>query len=361
MMVLDEVSLIEVACDTRHVSALLKNGEALTPTIRGAKVRTARVIRHKHGKRCLIKYQGMDSSGKEIQFLGKIRFKGLDRKSAAIQQKLAALHRLGAEHASAQTVDVPNVYGELPSLNMWLQEFVHGDALPVNSANFIAAQPRVAQALARLHQTHVPNLGQHTIDHELALLQKRFQQLKQKRPELSPLVGQLEVKVANIGDELRPGTLQTTIHRDFYFDQVLLTGVQCTLVDLDLCCFGPPELDVGNYIGHLREYAIRHPRFNQTCQAAEQSFAHTYFERMPHASRKLADLWAVLTLARHVSLSTIIAGRSHTTLTLADRILWDTHTQRAHGSSDPMSGRANLRSTKSGIAPPKPRVIAEPK
>ncbi|MEZ6136404.1 MAG: aminoglycoside phosphotransferase family protein [Pirellulaceae bacterium] len=322
MSVLDEASLLEVACDTQHMSALLCNGQSLQPNIRGARIHHASVLRHKQGKRCLIKYLATDTSGSAIEFLGKIRFKGLDRKSAAIQQRLAALHRDGAEQCRHAPVAVPRVYGTLPSLNMWLQEFVcPATPLTVDSDNFIAAQPSVAQALAQLHQTRLLELAHHTIDEELTFLRTRFQRLRQTHPELDSHINRLEEKVDAVANELRSSSLLTTIHRDFYFDQVLLTETQVVMVDLDLCCLGPLELDVGNYIGHLREYAIRFPESADRCDHAENIFVNAYLRHMPQAGYEPIQHWATLTLARHVSLSTVLPGRSPTTLALIENTM----------------------------------------
>lgn len=317
MRVTDEASLLDAACDTLQVTALLRDGRNVDPKVRGLKVRSANVMRYKPGKRCLIKYHGVDSNGSVVDFLGKIRFKGLDEKSAAIQQTLTSLLKNNGSVHSTEPVAVPRVYGVLPSLNMWLQEFV-SQAVPLDfgSRDFISAQSSVAYALARLHQTPVANLNQYTVDDELAMLRKRLSQLKQTHPELNALVDRLMKKAAAVCDELRFPSLQTAIHRDFYFEQVLLSHERTILVDLDLCCCGPPELDVGNYIGHLHEYAFRCPNVAVLCKDAAQAFTQAYFAEMPQANYDAVQHWTTLTLARHVLLSTCLPGRSHTTLSL---------------------------------------------
>lgn len=313
----NENDLIRAACDLHYVAEVFRDSAALDPALQGFQIRSATMVRHKKGKRCLIKYSGIDDSGVKLEFLGKIRFKGRDLRTPALQRELRS-----AGFDGVQGFSVPQVYGELPALNMWLQEFVgNGIQVSMNSNDFIASQERVASSLARLHRTPISTTKRHTIDDELALLESRFQLLRHSRPELGHLLDELQTSTLKIARTLEASSLLTTIHRDFYFDQVLVSQSQTVLVDLDLCCIGPPELDVGNYIGHLREYAIRCQDFEKTCEAAEGVFMNSYFAHMRQASRTAAERWAILTLARHVSLSSTMPGRYHTTVALAKQTL----------------------------------------
>lgn len=315
---LEETTLIEYACDTQRINDLLLESDTLDPLVRGLTAQTAEVVRHKPGRRCLIKYSCIDTSGTPMELLGKVRFKGLDRRSAEIQRTLAARYAASDGRSSVQSVVVPRVYGTLPWLKMWLQEFVpRSTPLSVDSANFLAIQPNIAEAIARLHQTQLIELEHHTVDKELSSLQRRFLNLRQTHPELNTLVDRLETKVHTVVNELGASQVQSVIHRDFYFDQILLMDSQVVLVDFDLCCLGPPELDIGNYIGHLREYSRRFPKFAMVCKSAEDAFTRAYFTHMPQTNYQAIQGWTTLTLARHVALSTLLPGRSHTTRTLA--------------------------------------------
>jgi Ser/Thr protein kinase RdoA (MazF antagonist) len=51
----------------------------------------------------------------------------------------------------------------------------------------------------------------------------------------------------------------TVVHRDLYEEQVL-AGEQVGLIDLDDVALGPPELDVGNLLGHVELLALRSGR-----------------------------------------------------------------------------------------------------
>ncbi len=318
MTSLEEANLTRNACDVSTLTNLLQNASTVEPAIQSVEVQTATIIRYKPGKRCLIKYGGVDARGNAFAMLGKIRFKGLDRASPKTQRLLRDQGLDGREGCC-----VPCVYGELPALNMWLQEFVENTAtLSIESESFVSDQTSVALALAKLHRVSIYSARQYMVDDELRLLLNRFHQMKIDFPELRCLVEDLKTFVQKLAQEIvRHPSDHTTIHRDFYFDQVLISKFWTVLVDFDLCCIGPPELDVGNYIGHLREYGLRFPKRAQACREAEVLFLNTYFAATQQASRTATEAWAKLTLARHVALSTLLPGRSHTTMALANLLL----------------------------------------
>ncbi|MCA9125720.1 MAG: phosphotransferase [Planctomycetales bacterium] len=311
--------LIRDACDLTNVNSLLQKSNSVDTVLRGLRIRSANVIRYKSGRRCLIKYSGENHHGTVLEFLGKIRFKGLDLKSASLQQNLRF-----AGFDGTQDCSVPRVLGTLPSLNMWLQHYVSDSKpLTVTSVDFIARQVQVAHCLARLHQTKIECSRCHTADDELRLLQSRLYDLSELRADLGRCIEALQNLTREIADRLSVQRNESTIHRDFYFDQVLVSPKHTVLLDWDLGCIGPAELDVGNYVAHLREYAIRNTNFQEACSEAEHEFTRAYFDRMPHASRLAVEHWALLTIARHVALSNTLAGRSHTTFALVERVIRD--------------------------------------
>ena len=205
---------------------------------------------------------------------------------------------------------------------MWLQEFIE-DATPcrVESADFVSQQARVAELLARLHRTPLSPAKHHTPRDEMRLLEARLSQLDQDRPAWRRRIDAVRIATRRIADRLAVANPLTTIHRDFYPDQVLVSRSRTVLLDLDLCCVGPPELDVGNYIGHLREYAIRFPVHRSACALAEREFTRACMEMTPGLSPREVESWAILTLARHISLSTQLPGRGHTTCKLVEATL----------------------------------------
>jgi ATP-binding cassette, subfamily B, bacterial len=62
--------------------------------------------------------------------------------------------------------------------------------------------------------------------------------------------------VRRLARRLRPAwACSTVVHRDLYEDQILV-GERIGLIDLDDAAVGPPELDMGNLLGHLELRAL---------------------------------------------------------------------------------------------------------
>lgn len=315
MKSLNEIDVIRDACDLTYIAELFRKSAALDPALYRFEVQAAELLRHKAGKRCLIKYSGLDANGSPLEYVGKIRFKGLDEKTPKLHSELRE-----AGFDGTQGYCVPRIFGMVPALNMWLQEYITSEKpVAVGSSDFVNMQVQIAEALARLHRTAISSKKHHLLEDELALLDDRFKQLEQSHPELSPAMDRLQREIRTISAQFNRNGLMTTIHRDFYFDQVLVSPRQTVLIDFDLCCLGPPALDVGNYIGHLREYAVRFPEARLACQTAEVTFQRAYGNCQPQVNAMETELWANLTLARHIFLSTILPDRAGTTLALVEQ------------------------------------------
>jgi Ser/Thr protein kinase RdoA (MazF antagonist) len=82
----------------------------------------------------------------------------------------------------------------------------------------------------------------HTLARELEILDARVEQT----PE--PLAAAVRAHLHGLdGDEWG---WPTVVHRDLYEEQIMV-GPHIGLIDLDDSALGPPELDVGNLLGHL--------------------------------------------------------------------------------------------------------------
>ena len=71
-----------------------------------------------------------------------------------------------------------------------------------------------------------------------------------------------------------PWPSTTVVHRDLYEDQIVLDDHRVGLIDLDDAATGPPELDVGNVLGHLDLLGLRHGE--HLARRAEGAFLHGY-------------------------------------------------------------------------------------
>ena len=197
---------------------------------------------------------------------------------------------------------------------MWLQRQVTGtpldsvllpneDSLPLES---------VAEAIFKLHQSNLTMDRRHTRHHELEILSDRFQQLSERQPawsrRLDPLLAQLRAAAESV-----PVTDDRVIHRDFYPAQVLLARDGVCLLDFDLASCGEAAVDVGNFCGHLRERGLRSCGDAQAFQSLERKFVDRYLQLAGHELRPVIELYALLTMARHIDLSTVLPHRSHVT------------------------------------------------
>lgn len=294
------------------------------PSLAKYRVTAARLVRHKVDRRCLIEYHLEISTSrsesatqpKSLTILGKVRAKGLDRKSYMLQKDL---WQQGFDDHSPDGLSVPEPLGMIPGWQMWLQRKVPGvlatQVLP--TAEGIQVAPRIAAIAHKLHQTGILPQRRHTISDELAILDQRLTQVGQHFPQwakrLETLIQQCEV----LGQSLPEG--QTCgIHRDFYSDQVLVSGDRLYLLDLDLYCEGTPALDIGNFIAHLTEQGLRTLGDPNAFLARETAITAAFCHLTSPDLVPAIALYKTLTLVRHISLSTQIPGRQHTTEALVN-------------------------------------------
>jgi len=161
-------------------------------------------------------------------------------RAAVVAQRIAALSDGPAEPLIPRVLHVDQA-GE------WLVlSEVPGRALreAVTAADSDACH-RAGAALGRWHaawhRTAPAALRPHTVEREIDIL-------RQRAAAASPAVRRAV-------DAVIPGLLAgwesvTVVHRDLYEEQLLI-GERVGLIDLDDAAVGPPELDVGNLLGHV--------------------------------------------------------------------------------------------------------------
>jgi hypothetical protein len=318
---MDEAELMRACCDLTRVTRAWEGCTHPLPgqseTVSSGRLLAAQIVRHKPGKRCLIKYRGVSLRGNSFEVLGKVRFKGIDSRSAEVQRKL-----FESGFDDNQATCVPRVLGQVPALNMWLQQaVVDATPLDVDSPGFVGAQAKVATGLAKLHGSTLITARPFTLQDELSLLEARYEALAETDPAMARWITPLRRGVQAIALNIDTALPQVLIHRDFYFEQVLISPRQTWLIDFDCCCVGPPELDVGNYVAHLRELAVRYPLSANCYHEAEECFLHAYYGECYSKRREQMQWWCGLSLARHVILSRLIPGRRHTTQSLCEQVL----------------------------------------
>ncbi|ANV84213.1 phosphotransferase [Picosynechococcus sp. PCC 7003] len=277
------------------------------PTLQ--RVTTAKLLRHKIGRRALIAYHLDTDAGTQI-ILGKIRAKGTDHQSYGYQR---ALWENGFHGDSEDGLSVPEPLGFIEPWRMWLQSWVPGQP----TTKLLPIQPGLPEKIAALaHKIHTHSVATnktHTIADELQILGNRLWDLAQQQPQWQGKMQHFIAQSARLGQALdqysRPST---TIHRDFYPDQILVEGDRLWLVDLDLYCQGDPAVDLGNFIAHMTEQSLRTWGDPDGMASQEQTLKAAFLAKQTQINFELSkaiDIYTSLTLLRHIAISWRIPER----------------------------------------------------
>lgn len=303
---------LALALDAAVAEPLLRRAiETWLPRTSSVKLERVRLARHKPGRRALIEYELTINGDERLTLLGKIRAKGIDHKTPKL---MADLTHKEFDAESSDGISVPEVVGEIPELQLWLQRKVPG--VPATNwlagADGIAMAERIAAAAHKLHRAGVPAARRHTVDDELRILEERFEALGQERPEWN---FRLERLLALCRERSEPLRSRPTcgVHRDFYPAQVLANDERLWILDFDLYCESDPALDIGNFLGHITEQSLRETGNSAAMKAVEEALVAAYVSRAKGFEHYAIATFHTLTLARHVSLSTQFPERHHTT------------------------------------------------
>jgi aminoglycoside phosphotransferase (APT) family kinase protein len=148
---------------------------------------------------------------------------------------------------------------------------------------------RVGSALGAWHAAwegiRPAPLVEHTVDREIEILCTHADAASQRvartvEAALPPLMG--------------AWACTTVVHRDLYEEQVL-TGEQVGLIDVDDAALGPPELDLGNLIGHVE---LLERRRDADLATVKRALLEGYAEAGPRLDQALLVRCRQLTLLR---------------------------------------------------------------
>lgn len=310
---LDE--LIEQSITPDRARSFLSNAFRVEPS--QLQLHEARLVRRKPGRRAMVEYTVTINDGRgpsELTVLGKIRVKGMDR---AAFETCVALRSAGFDERSA--VAVPEPVWLVPELSMWLQRKV--DGIPASKLllgpGAEAVAIRIAEAAWALHRSALSSVRSHSVDDEVAVLEDRLEALASESAAWHRRVEHLlelsRVSCSNLN--ARP---IATIHRDFYPEHVLVEGERLWIIDLDQWCFGDPALDIGNFVAHLEELALRKTGNPLRASPAVEALVGRYIELAGDSHRVAIDVYTALSLARLVGISRDFEDRRELTSRLAD-------------------------------------------
>lgn len=284
------------------------------------KLKAIRVVRHKPGKRCVVEYDlSVKRPGQlreKFTLIGKVRAR---RSGNEGFRQLETIWQAGFDAQSSDGISVPEPVGVIAAFHMWFQRKVPGQVatrlLPQAGGPDLAA--RIAAAAHKLHRAGIPAGRPHGMEDELRILRGCLAQVALARPDLADRVNQLMTACEKLGASL-PEPTACGIHRDFYPDQVIVDGPRLWLIDFDLFCQGDPGLDVGNFLGHVIEQAVRECGVASALQDVERALVDRFADLSGERTRPAVEVYTTLTLARHVYLSSQFPGREQTTSPLLD-------------------------------------------
>lgn len=297
--------MLEAALDPRHAARCF--ARECPPMARAPAIVRVQVMRHRPGRRCLIRYGLADGTA----VIGKMTARGVHKRGLAVQTRL---HAAGFGGSAADGIAVPEPLGAVPSLGLWLQREVPGRPLQALLGEADAARGcvRAAQALVKLHRLPAGTAAVWTIADELAVLEARLGGLAASRADLAARARRL-LAACHEAAALLPEATARGIHRDFHPEQLLIAGDLIHLVDLDLHALGDPALDAGNFIAHLIEAAIREKGQADAHGPLVDAFRQRFLALSPAVAPKAVAIHSFLSLARLAQISTAMPERRHAT------------------------------------------------
>ncbi|MDX8355653.1 phosphotransferase family protein [Cognatiyoonia sp. IB215182] len=250
--------------------------------------------RLKPGRRALVRYSSSDGQA----VLGKLRAKGTDRHAPTVQ---IGLRSAGLDGRNG--VGVPEVVGTLGDPGLWLQAEVPGAPLGalLERPNAARVMRRVGKALATLHSAPPQTMRHWTMASELNVLRRAVSD--------SPYSDLADLAESAL--DTLPQAIECGLHRDFYFDQVIVDSTTVWLVDLDLHAIGDPAIDVGNFIAHLIELGLRKADDAAFFERSGYAFLDGYAGVRSLPASERIDTLTWISLARHVTISSRFPDRCH--------------------------------------------------
>ena len=307
-----EMPSLAMAIDPARVQEQFMSGLAcLAGEDKVINFKAIRVIRYKPKKRCVIEYdievERPDLPAETVTIIGKVRAK---RNGKSAYRLLKAFRDAGFGSDSDDGISVPEPVGIVPEFRMWLQRKVPGQVMTdlLTSSFDVELARRIAMSAYKIHNADVPTERCHTMADELSILRKCLTIVANKETIWSGRIGRLMDSCERLAASV-PRPRPCGIHRDFYSDQVIVDSTRLCIIDFDLYCHGDPGLDIGNFLGHITEYSLRHLGDPDGLAGMENAILENFIEMSGERTRASVLAYAALTLVRHIYLSTLFPER----------------------------------------------------
>ncbi|MGD1834803.1 MAG: phosphotransferase family protein [Nitrososphaeraceae archaeon] len=324
-----KMHFLSSAINKEEVEPLLHN---LISDLLGKKIEIdifqIKVLRYKPNKRCIIEYdikisQNVNYTAKNgnnyfiLKLLGKACSKSTDLRTFHLLQNL---WENGFDTNSSDFISIPQPIGIISKFNMWFQPKI--DSIPLidkllydNKNESSRLISKISDAIIKLHKTtFLQNSRFHSLSDELSILDDRLSQTMEENSCWKSEIENVLDNCHKLSKLISSSNNIKNIHRDFYHDQVIVdNNSRIYLVDLDLCCKGDPTLDIGNFNAHLEEYSLRISGDTQMFSQLSNIFINRYLELSKNTSMFSVNAYTLLSLARHIWISTKFSDRKHTT------------------------------------------------
>lgn len=304
---------LEAALDRSLAEAMLRRPVSLDALAADSlTLHSARLLRHLPGRRAIVEYT-IDAfwrgTRRGVRLIGKSRAKGLDRETIRV---VSSLHDNGFSADSPDGISVPGVVTVVPEWRMWVSPKVEGPRVAdgLAGAGGVLLAARVADVASKIHCSGVVARRRHSMSDELAVLESVLGMASSAWPGLAQRIEVVWHSCRALALAAVAGQIGA-IHRDFYGDQIVVAGGRLFVLDFDQFSEGDAELDVGNFMAHLTEQAIRLDGCSQSMDDVRKAMCERAVES--GVSRELIMVYDLLTLARHIWISTRIADRNHVT------------------------------------------------
>ncbi len=214
------------------------------------------LLKHVPGQRATISYTFGHQTEAPVRVIAKLYRSG--RRAARMLRWLEALNR--DVFPADEHVRVPSPIGLVEDLRMVLHRYIQGVDLRHVLGDKEGVEPLqlAARWLARLHSSRpLDELKVRSVDHEI---EKALRWLEQVHTHVSDEtkthLSQARARLDQGPAELATADLRT-IHRDYYYANLLWDGASVWAIDLDQLRIGDPAFDVGHFLAHLGVLSYR--------------------------------------------------------------------------------------------------------
>ncbi|MDQ3524476.1 MAG: aminoglycoside phosphotransferase family protein, partial [Chloroflexota bacterium] len=259
------------------------------------------VVRHKVGRRAILRYQLDENRQTEVVY-GKTFASRRGPKVHAITSAITSARAFGPDIA------LPEPIAYLPDLKLLAQRPVAGEPIVpdlLDGDTWLAE--RIATALYRFHTSGLELGRLHDLTKELSPLEMRAEQVGEHAPELRDIAESCLRRIQS-DNTANVAWRHTPVHRDFYHDQVLIDDGNLAVLDLDDASMSEPAVDVANFGAHLILLAAQHPEQAANLASVRRSFTGHY-RALDHALD--GDLLRFLTATTLLRLAGIHVSRSN--------------------------------------------------